>query len=115
MGKKLYVGNLPYSASDESLASFFGQYGTVESARVIMDRETGRSKGFAFVEMSTDEEAAEAISKSDGQEFEGRAMRVSEARPQQGGGGGGRGGGGFGGPRGPRSSGFGGGGGGNRW
>lgn len=113
MGKKLYVGNLPYSASDEALANFFGQFGTVESARVIMDRETGRSKGFAFVEMSTDEEAAEAISKSDGQEFEGRAMRVSEARPQQSGGGGGRG---FGGPRGPRSSGFGGGGGGgNRW
>jgi len=112
MGKKLYVGNLPYSASDEALSSFFGQVGTVESARVIMDRETGRSKGFAFVEMSSDEEAADAIAKFDGQEFEGRAMRVSEARPQQnGGGGGGRGG--FGGPRGPRNNNYGGGG--NRW
>ena len=123
MGKKLYVGNLPYSASEESLTSFFGQWGTVESARVIMDRETGRSKGFAFVEMSSDEEAAEAISKSDGQEFEGRAMRVSEARPQQagGGGGGGRGFGGGGGGRGGGRGGFGGGrdsrggGGGDRW
>ncbi len=105
MGKKLYVGNLPYSASEETLTSFFGQWGTVESARVIMDRETGRSKGFAFVEMSTDEEAAEAISKSDGQEFEGRAMRVSEARPQEGGGGRGGGGGGRGGGGGGRGGG----------
>lgn len=116
MGRKLYVGNLPYNISDESLAGVFGQVGTVQSARVIVDRETGRSKGFAFVEMSTDEEAAEAIAKLDGQDCDGRAMRVSEARPPTGGGGGGpRAGGsrGFGGGGGNRD--FGGGGRGGRW
>jgi RNA recognition motif-containing protein len=114
MGKKLYVGNLPFSANDQTLMDTFAQVGTVESARVIMDRDTGRSKGFGFVEMSTDEEAQEAISKFNGQDFGGRAMTVNEAKPmapREGGGGGGRGGGGggFGGGRG------GGGGGGGRW
>jgi RNA recognition motif-containing protein len=103
MGKKLYVGNLPYSVNDSSLADKFGQFGTVESAKVITDRETGRSKGFAFVEMSSDDEASEAISQLNGSDFNGRAMTVSEAKPmapREGGGGGFRGGnprGGFGG------------------
>jgi RNA recognition motif-containing protein len=114
MGKKLYVGNLSYSTTDESLRGAFSSFGTVDSAKVIMDRETGRSKGFAFIEMSSDEEAAAALAGLDGQEVDGRSLRVSEARPQEGGGGrsggGGRGGGGFGG--GGRS---GGGGGGGRW
>lgn len=98
MGKKLYIGNLPYSATDAVLQDTFAQCGTVESARVIMDRDSGRSKGFAFVEMSTDAEAADAIAKFNGAELEGRAMNVSEARPMAprdgggGGGGGGRGG-----------------------
>ena len=121
MGKKLYVGNLPYSATDQALADAFAECGTVESAKVIMDRDSGRSKGFGFVEMSSDEEAQNAISKFNGADWNGRAMNVSEAKPQaprddrRGGGGGGRGfgGGGGGGGRG----GFGGGGrdGGNRW
>lgn len=82
MGKKLYVGNLPYSATNEILHDIFAQAGTVESATVIVDRETGRSKGFGFVEMSTDEEAADCIAKFNGADYEGRAMNVSEARPQ---------------------------------
>ena len=98
MGKKLYVGNLSYSTTDDSLKTAFAAFGTVESAKVIMDRETGRSKGFAFIEMSSDEEAAAAVSGLDGKDVDGRALRVSEARPQEGGGrgggGGGRGGGG---------------------
>jgi RNA recognition motif-containing protein len=106
MGRKLYVGNLSYSTNDESLRSAFASFGTVESAKVIMDRETGRSKGFGFIEMSSDEEAAAAVTGLDGQEIDGRALRVSEARPQEGGGGGGGRGGGGGG------RGFGGGGGG---
>jgi hypothetical protein len=114
MGKKLYVGNLPYSASDDSLKGVFDSAGTVESAKVIMDRETGRCKGFGFVEMSTDEEAEEAINKLNNADFEGRAMKVSEAKPMAprtgGGGGGGRGGFGGGG-RGGGGGGFGGGGG----
>ncbi len=92
MGKKLYVGNLPYSATDESLQTLFSQAGTVESVNVIIDGVTGRSKGFGFVEMSSDEEAAEAISKFDGSDFEGRSIKVNEARPKtdkRGGGGGG--------------------------
>ena len=101
MGKKLYVGNLPYSATEESLTSLFGQCGTVESAKLILDRDTGRSKGFAFVEMSSDEEAKEAIQKFDEQDNEGRPMKVNEAKPMErrdSNGGGGRGGrGGFGG------------------
>ena len=114
MGKKLYVGNLPFSATDQILADTFAQCGTVESAKIITDRETGRSKGFGFVEMSTDAEAADAISKFNGADYDGRAMTVNEARPMaprenRGGGGGGgfgggnrerRGGGGFGGGRG---------------
>jgi RNA recognition motif-containing protein len=118
MGKKLYVGNLPYSATDDSLKGIFEQAGTVESAKVIMDRETGRCKGFGFVEMSTDDEADEAVNKLNNADFEGRAMKVAEARPQAprtgGGGGGGRGGfgGGRGGGGGGGRGGFGGGGGG---
>ena len=109
MGKKLYVGNLPYSASDSSLEAHFSQAGKVASAKIITDRDSGRSKGFGFVEMSTDEEAKAAIDKLNNQVFEGRPLNVSEARPQaprEGGGGGGRGFGGGGGGRG----GFGGGG-----
>ena len=111
MGKKLYVGNLPYSATEQILIDTFAECGTVESAKVITDRETGRSKGFAFVEMSTDEEAKNAITKFNGADWNGRPMTVNEARPmapREGGGGGGRGGGGgYGGGRG--------GGGGGRW
>ena len=95
MGKKLYIGNLSYTTTDESLAQAFSQFGNVESAKIIMDRESGRSKGFGFVEMSTDEEAQQAVSQMDGQNVDGRALKVSEARPQEGGprnGGGGRGG-----------------------
>ena len=82
MSKKLYVGNLPYSANDQSLVDAFSECGSVETAKVIMDRESGRSKGFAFVEMSTDEEAAKAITRFDGADWDGRAMNVSEAKPQ---------------------------------
>lgn len=93
MGKKLYVGNMSYSTTDEVLREQFGQVGTVESAKVIMDRETNRSKGFAFVEMSSEEEAEAAISKFDGVSIDGRALRVSEAKPMEPrSGGGGRGG-----------------------
>lgn len=108
MGKKLYVGNLPYTCDDAALESQFSTCGKVESARVITDRDTGRSKGFGFVEMSSDEEANSAIEKLNGQPMGGRNLTVSEARPQaprEGGGGGGRGGprgGGGGGPRGFR-------------
>jgi RNA recognition motif-containing protein len=110
MGKKLYVGNLPYSATDQVLADAFAQCGTVESAKIIMDRDSGRSKGFGFVEMATEAEAAEAIKKFNGADYDGRAITVNEAKPMaprenRGGGGG------FGGPRG----GGGGGRGGNRW
>ncbi len=99
MGKKVYVGNLSYSVSDESLAEMFSQFGTVESARVVTDRDSGRSKGFGFVEMSSDEEATTAIERLNGSSFEGRNMNVSEAKPMaprenRGGFGGGRGGGG---------------------
>lgn len=99
MGKKLYVGNLPFSASDTSLTEFFSQAGTVESVRIVNDRETGRSRGFGFVEMSSEDEATEAIEKFNGQPMEGRALTVNEARPQEprtGGGGGYGAGGGFG-------------------
>jgi RNA recognition motif-containing protein len=82
MSKKLYVGNLPYSATDQMLSDTFSQCGTVESAKVIMDRDSGRSKGFAFVEMSTDQEAADSIARFNGMGLEGRAMTVSEAKPQ---------------------------------
>lgn len=82
MSKKLYVGNLPYSTTDQSLAEAFSECGTVETAKVIMDRDSGRSKGFAFVEMSSSAEAAEAINKLNGAQFDGRAINVSEAKPQ---------------------------------
>jgi RNA recognition motif-containing protein len=101
MGKKLYVGNLPYSATDDTLSDAFAQCGTVESAKIIMDRDSGRSKGFGFVEMSSEQEAQNAISKLNGSDWEGRALTVNEAKPmapREGGGGGGGGGrGGFGG------------------
>src|SRR5881398_1210591 len=98
MGKKLYVGNLPFSATDEALQEIFAQAGTVQSAKVITDRDTGRSKGFGFVEMSTDQEAADAIQKFNGADYGGRNMTVAEARPmspREGGGGRGGGGGGY--------------------
>jgi RNA recognition motif-containing protein len=81
MGKKLFVGNLPYTASDADLADAFAAYGTVESARVIVDRDSGRSKGFGFVEMATDAEAVEATSKLNGADWGGRSMTVNEAKP----------------------------------
>ncbi len=118
MGKKIYVGNLPYSMTDDSLHSKFSEFGSVESAKVITDRETGRSKGFGFVEMASDDDASKAIENLNGMQFEGRALNVSEARPQEprSGGGGRGGGGGFrGGPRGGGGGGGGrGGGGGGR-
>ena len=123
MGKKLYVGNLPYSVRDGDLEQAFGQFGSVTSAKVMMERDTGRSKGFGFVEMGSDEEAQAAISGMNGQPLGGRSVVVNEARPMEdrpprtggggfgGGGGGGRreGGGGYGGGGG---GGYGGGGGG---
>src|SRR3954469_16284980 len=81
MGKKLYVGNLPYSVTDQVLVDSFSQVGTVTSAKVITDRDTGRSKGFGFVEMSSDEEAANAITQFNGADYEGRSLTVNEARP----------------------------------
>jgi RNA recognition motif-containing protein len=101
MGKKLYVGNLPFSATDQILVDTFSQCGKVESAKIIMDRDSGRSKGFGFVEMSTEAEAQDAISKFNGADYDGRPMTVNEAKPMQprdgGGGRGGFGGGGGGG------------------
>ena len=114
MGKKLYVGNLSYTMSSSELEQLFGQYGTVQSAQVIQDRETGRSKGFGFVEMSSDAEAQAAIQGLNEQQHQGRPLAVNEARPREerGGGGGGGGGGGRGGRGG--GGGYGGGGGGGR-
>ncbi|HVN15613.1 MAG TPA: RNA-binding protein [Anaerolineales bacterium] len=83
MESKLYVGNLPYSATEEELSKMFGQAGTVTSVAIIKDRETGRSKGFAFVEMSSDAEAQKAISMLNGQGMGGRDLRVSIARPRE--------------------------------
>jgi RNA recognition motif-containing protein len=83
MGNKLYVGNLAYSVRDESLQEAFGQFGSVTSAKVMMDRETGRSKGFGFVEMGSDAEAQAAINGMNGQALEGRAIVVNEARPRE--------------------------------
>lgn len=100
MAKKLYIGNLPYSIDDEGLHSKFAQYGEVQSAKVITDRETGRSKGFGFVEMAEDSAADAAIEKLNGADLGGRAINVSEARPQAPREGGGGRGGGF--SRGPR-------------
>ncbi|MFZ3229273.1 MAG: RNA-binding protein [Pseudobdellovibrio sp.] len=105
MGKKIYVGNLSYGVDSTALQDMFSEFGHVESANVIMDRDSGRSKGFGFVEMGSESEAQTAIQKLNGQEMSGRALNVSEAKPQEprsggGGGGGGRrpgggGGGGF--------------------
>lgn len=81
MGKKLYVGNLSYSLDDQYLVDLFSEFGTVESARIVTDRDSGRSKGFAFVEMSSDSEAQAAIEKLNGTDQQGRAMNVSEAKP----------------------------------
>ena len=105
MGNKLYVGNLAYSIRDDDLQQAFAQFGTVASAKVMMDRDTGRSKGFGFVEMGSDAEAQSAINGMNGQALDGRALVVNEARPRED-----RPGGGFGGGRGS----FGGGGGGGR-
>lgn len=82
MSKKLYVGNLSYSVTDQNLVDAFSQCGTVETAKVIMDRDSGRSKGFAFVEMSSTSEATTSISKLNGSQMDGRAINVSEAKPQ---------------------------------
>jgi hypothetical protein len=134
MGKKLYVGNLPYSVRDGDLEQAFGQFGTVTSAKVMMERDTGRSKGFGFVEMGSDDEAQSAINGMNGQPLGGRSVVVNEARPMEerpprsggggfgggggrregGGGGGGYGGGGGGGYGGGGGGGYGGGGGGGR-
>jgi RNA recognition motif-containing protein len=117
MGKKIYVGNLPFSATNESLSQMFSTYGTVDSSKIVMDRDTGRSKGFGFVEMASDDEGQTAIDKLNGTDYEGRSLTVNEARPMEprtGGFGGGRGG-DRGGDRGGRSGGgFGGGRGGDR-
>lgn len=110
MGKKLYVGNLSYTVSGSDLEALFASYGTVESAQVITDRDTGRSKGFAFVEMSSATEAQAAIDALNGQQHDGRTLTVNEARPKEsrpggrmgGGGGGGGGRGGYGGGGGGR-------------
>ena len=121
MGSKLYVGNLSYSTTSSDLEQLFAQHGTVSSAEVISDRETGRSKGFGFVQMGTDDEAQAAIAALNGQEHDGRPLTVNEAKPREdrprgGGGGGGYGGGGGGGRGGGGGGrgGFGGGGGGGR-
>ena len=126
MGNKLYVGNLPYSFRDEDLQQAFAAHGTVTSAKVMMERDTGRSKGFGFVEMASDAEAQAAISGMNGQQYGGRGLVVNEARPMEpraprsggdfGGGGGrsgggGGGGGGYGGGRSGGGGGYGGGGG----
>ncbi len=95
MGRKLYVGNLSYDVTDSDLQQFFAGHGTVDSATVINDRDTGRSKGFGFVEMSSDAEAEAAIAALDGTDLGGRSIKVNEAKPRpagSGGGGGGRGG-----------------------
>jgi cold-inducible RNA-binding protein len=92
VGNKLYVGNLAYSVRDENLQQRFGEFGTVASAKVMMDRDTGRSKGFGFVEMGSDQEAQAAIRGLNGQQIDGRAIVVNEARPKEGGGFGGGGG-----------------------
>jgi RNA recognition motif-containing protein len=109
MGKKIYVGNLAYGISSSDLQQMFEAHGVVQSAQVITDRDTGRSKGFGFVEMGSDEEAQAAIAALNGKEMDGRTLTVNEARPKEGGGGrGGHGGGGGG------RGGYGGGGGGGR-
>ncbi len=132
MSTKLYVGNLSFDTSSQDLEELFGQVGTVESASVIEDRDTGRSRGFGFIEMASKEEAEQAIDQFNGKEVDGRELKVNEAKPREnrsggggggggrggyGGGGGGRGGSGGGGNRGGGGGGggYGGGGGGSRW
>jgi RNA recognition motif-containing protein len=116
MGRKLYVGNLAYGVSSSDLEQMFSAHGTVQSAQVIADRDTGRSKGFGFVEMSTDQEAQAAIAALSGKEVDGRQLTVNEAKPREDrGGGGGRGGYGGGGGRGGYGGGRGGSGGGRRY
>jgi len=105
MGRKLYVGNLAFSVTNEDLAELFAQAGVCDSAAVITDRDTGQSRGFGFVEMSSNGEAQEAIQKFDGHELKGRALKVNEARDRDSGGGGGRRGGGGGGGGGGRGGG----------
>jgi hypothetical protein len=123
MGNKLYVGNLPYTVRDEDLQQAFGEFGAITSAKVMMERDTGRSKGFGFVEMGSDAEAQAAINGMNGQSLGGRSITVNEARPMEarpprtggfGGGGGYGGGGGGGGDRSGGGGGYGGGGGGGR-
>jgi len=101
MGRKLYVGNLPYETNDQDLQELFTQAGNVETVTVMRDRDTGRARGFAFVEMSSDDEAQNAITKLNDQQFGGRRLTVNEARPQVPRSGGGGGGGGAYGSRGP--------------
>ena len=108
MSMKLYVGNLSFNTSTQDLETMFGAHGTVESTNIIEDRETGRSRGFGFIEMSSKEEGQNAISTLNGKEIDGRALTVNEAKPRENNGGGNRGGYGGGGNRG-------GGGGGSRW
>src|SRR3569623_61813 len=122
MGRRLYVGNLSYGTTEIDLRDLFAQAGTVADAKVVMDRETGRPRGFAFVEMSSDQEALAAIEQFNGREFGGRAINVNEAQERSGGGGGGGSRGGFGGGGGRANGaggsgrgGRGGGGGGGRW
>ena len=106
MGRRLYVGNLPYTTGETELQELFGQAGNVETVRVMRDAATGRARGFAFVEMATDEEAQKAANDLNGHQMGGRALTVNEARPKpEGGFGGGGGGGGFGGNRGGGSGG----------
>jgi RNA recognition motif-containing protein len=126
MSTKIYVGNLSFNTSTQDLEDMFGEYGTVQSTNIIEDRETGRSRGFAFVEMSSNEEAQAAIAALNGKDMDGRSLTVNEAKPREegggggrggnrGGGGGGRGGYGGGGNRGGGGGGGGYGGGGSRW
>jgi len=110
MTMKLYVGNLSFNTSNQDLSTMFAEFGTVESANIVEDRETGRARGFAFVEMATDQDAQNAISQLHEQSFGGRTLTVNEARPMQPRGGGGGGFGGGGGGRGGRGGGGGGGG-----
>lgn len=110
MSNKLYVGNLSFRVTSEDLHEYFAAAGAVESANVVFDRETGRSRGFGFVEMASEDDANNAIAQFNGQEYDGRNMVVNEARPRED-----RGGGGGGGGRGGRGGGGGYGGGGNRW
>ena len=123
MSAKLYIGNLSFDTTTQDLETLFGEFGTVESTNIIEDRDTGRSRGFGFVEMSSKEEGEKAISELNGKEVDGRELKVNEAKPQEkraGGGGGGGGRGGYGGGGGNRGGGgggggYGGGGGGSRW